>query len=813
MVSGALKICILALLCSMMVLAQPARITRLISGEKFRLLHGNVNPRARAEFDQGLVNPLFKLNLVSIAFRTSPDQQIALEQLLEEQQDRSSPNYHRWLTPEEYANRFGLASSDIAKVQSWLQSQGFTVGYVARGRNWLNFSGTAGQIAQAFHTNIHRYIVNGETHYANATEPSIPEELESVVLGIGGLDDFHPTSPKLTAPDGEHALVPDDIATIYDVNRLYSQGLDGTGQSLVVAGQSDIDLTDIATFRSGLNLPGNIPEVVLVPDSADPGTTKDEGEADLDIEWTGAVARNAQIIYVNSTHVFSSVLYAISEDLAPVVSYSFGGCEAEQASTVLSIARAIAQEGNAQGITWLASSGDAGSAGCDKAFSGSQASQGLAVNVPASIPEVTAVGGTEFDEATGGYWSDSNSSSGASALSYIPETSWNESGANGLAASGGGLSVIYPQLNWQAGPGLQSWSARAVPDVALSAAAHDGYAVISAGSAEIVAGTSAATPVLAGIITLLNQNENSGGLGNINPNLYRLAQTNIFHDITTGNNVVSCVLGGTDCATGSFGYYAGPGYDPVTGLGSIDAYNLITEWSAATPQSKTVLSCTPDPVNEQPPNAQGYSWFFTISLKETAGVATNLTGFTVNEEDDTAQIVNYFGSSTIPASGMISATLGFQSLTVPTSVAFAFTGIDAGGRQWSQQISVPFAGPPQSASPPPSVSSVVNGASYQSGISVGALATLFGTNLSPVLGIASPGGATSYDNVSVTVGGRLAPLFTVANVNGQEQINFQVPAELPAGATEAVLVNNNGSIGAMNAVIDSIQPGIFEYVP
>ncbi len=283
--------------------------------------------------------------------------------------------------------------------------------------------------------------------------------------------------------------------------------------------------------------------------------------------------------------------YAINENLASIITVSFGLCEQQNAQSTLASTRALAQQANAQGITWVSSSGDSGAAGCEPPFMASQASGGLAVSFPASLPEVTAVGGTQLDEADGAYWSASNSSTFASARSYIPEKGWNESDATGLAASGGGLSIAFPKPSWQAGQGVPDASYRAVPDVSLSAANHDGYRVISQGLFFIDSGTSAAAPSFAGILALVNQYQELNGAqtrsgqGNINPNLYSLAQNTagIFHDITTGDNIVPCVLRNPSCSAGTLGYSAGPGYDLVTGLGSVDGYNLAiglaTQWS------------------------------------------------------------------------------------------------------------------------------------------------------------------------------------------------------------------------------------------
>ena len=464
----------------------------------------------------------------------------------------------------------------------------------------------------ALRTEIRRYSVNGESHFANSSEPSVPVAIEPLIMGVAGLNDFHPRSrrssaglragkgsatlvrPQLNNPDGTHSLAPDDFATIYNLTPLYNAGYDGSGQRIVVAGQSAVDLSDIRAFRLIYGLPKKDPQVIRVPGSPDPGFNDAMDEADLDIEWAGAVARNANIIYVYSTDVLRlSVAYAINQNLAPVISLSFGLCEQLNSDATLVTARALAQQANAQGITWIAATLDSGAAACDPFFSPrtSKASMGLNVVFPASLPEVTAVGGTQFDEMGGNYWGASNSGTLASALSYIPEKGWNESGAGGLAASGGGLSKVFTRPLWQAGPGVPSVNLRGVPDVSLSAADHDGYVAVSEGGFFIDSGTSASAPSFAGILALVNQYqelngaETRSGQGNINPNLYRLAQTTpgVFHDITDGDNIVACVSGTPDCPNGTLGYTAGPGYDLVTGLGSVDGFNLAvnltSQWS------------------------------------------------------------------------------------------------------------------------------------------------------------------------------------------------------------------------------------------
>src|SRR5260370_20851319 len=275
-----------------------------------------------------------------LLIKPSALQQQALEQLLAEQQDSSSPNYRRWLTPEEYADRFGLSHEDMEKMGTWLRSAGFQVVSEARARNWIAFTGTAEQIGRTFRTEIHRYVLEGETHFANATDPSIPTVLASIVSGIHGFDNFRPKAPNRgrkpirsnsLPPDytnlvGTHYLAPDDIATIYNLNPLYAAGIDGTGQKIAVVGQTDINVSDIAAFRSIFNLSNNTPRQYLY--GPDPGMqTADVGEAELELEWAGAVARNATILFGYSTDVFRSVQNAISGNLSPVLTMSSGRCE------------------------------------------------------------------------------------------------------------------------------------------------------------------------------------------------------------------------------------------------------------------------------------------------------------------------------------------------------------------------------------------------------------------------------------------------------------------------------------------------------
>src|SRR5215471_272862 len=576
---------------------QTSRIRGRIDARSLSVVRGHLHPLARPQFDQGAVGSAAPMSRMTMVFQRTGAQQSALNTLLREQQDPRSVNYHVWLTPQEFGDRFGLDPADVNTIVSWLQSQGFRVDQPPASRAWVTFSGTAAQVNTALHTTIHAYMVNGVRHYAPSREPAIPAALAGVVAGFRGLHDFR-MKPRYTSNlTGNHFLVPDDVATIYDFKTLYGNGLTGAGQSIAVMGQTDIVLSDISTFRQNANLPQNPPTVILVPGSGDPGISSgDLTEADLDVEWSGAMAPNATIIYVNSGNgAFDSLQYAIDNKLAPVVSISYGDCEPNFAMSDINFLSMLGQQANAQGMTVVAPSGDAGATDCDGDFPNRMVAQlGLAVDLPASLPYATAVGATTLFDVNGNYWSQTNNSNNGSALSYIPEVPWNDTlifAAAGLFGTGGGRSAFFSKPTWQVGPGVPRDGARDIPDVSLSGSNYDPFLICSAGSCVngfraadsslfTISGTSVAAAVIAAMVTLLNQRMTTPQ-GNVNPGLYKLAETTpgAFHDITTGGNWMPCQRGTPNCARGGYlGYSAGRGYDLVNGIGSIDATRIVTGW-------------------------------------------------------------------------------------------------------------------------------------------------------------------------------------------------------------------------------------------
>jgi Pro-kumamolisin, activation domain/Putative Ig domain len=601
------------------------RITSSIDEAQLSPLKGGLHPLARPQNDRGAADPSLMIQRITMAFQPTAAQQADLDALLAAQQNPTSASFHQWLTPQQYGERFGIAPADLAKVTSWLQFMGFTVVESPASRTLIVFNGTAGQVRAAFHADIHNYEAKGQKFYANSSEPSVPAALAGIVSGFRGLNSVRmqpravpnkqadsKLQPNFTASGlGNHYIAPGDFATIYDLNPLYSASpaIDGTGQKIVVVGQSQVTLGDIATFRSLSGLSPNVPQTILVPSSANPGPVDgDIQESSLDIEWAGAVARNATILFVYSGNgVLDALQYAVSQNLAPIISISYGSCEAVNPPDEMRFLAYVAQQANAQGITIVSSVGDSGATDCDGSISPANypAKLGLSVDFPSSLPYVTGVGGTEFNEGNGSYWQPAPDTDViSSALSYIPEIVWNDSSSqNGLDATGGGASSVYGKPTWQTGTGVPADGARDVPDISLAASnTHDPYLVCSWLSGTTTSscqngfrnsatdvnfnaygGTSFGAPTFAGILALINQQTGSTGQGNINYILYPLAviASSVFHDIATGNNNSPCVFQSLGCLDGNpIGFQAGLGYDQATGLGTINATNLVNSWSS-----------------------------------------------------------------------------------------------------------------------------------------------------------------------------------------------------------------------------------------
>lgn len=705
-------------------------------------LSGNTRPEARAEYDQGHVAPDLKMGDLFLVLKRSAAMQAAADKFVASQYDSNSPNFHHWLTPEQIGEMFGPAQSDIDSITNWLQNRGFTIDNISKDRLTVRFSGRASQIESTFHTEIHNLKVKGEDHIANMSDPQIPAALAPVVVGVKALHNFFPhpqnhlgsqvrrnsksggweriSGSQLELSDGRKIssqerplfgvnlgsnhypvedVTPYDFAAIYNVTPLWnaSTPIDGSGQTIAIAGRSNINLADVASFRSSFGLPVKVPTVKLAT-ATDPGLNGDQTENTLDVEWAGAIAKQASIILVTSAAATSSTdALALSEQYivdnagtlnVSIMNVSYGECELGLGTTGNASYNTLWQTAAMEKLSVFVSAGDNGAATCDAGNDyvndGNQptgAQLGLSVNGFASTQYDTAVGGTDFNwistaTTTSSYWDTTNSTNLANAKGYIPEIPWNNTCTNSVAdallgfsssttfesvcntalasygktndvsfldntvGGGGGVSncTVNDSKNttsckggnvkpsWQIGvAGIPSDGLRDVPDVSLFAAngfLNSAYliCVTAAGTGctypagtepimQEIGGTSVASPIMASIMALVNENTGSAQ-GNLSPELYKLASRQtyancksesvlatstscVFNDIDKGTISLPCIYDqidtphflSPDCTDSSpktdvlgvlNGYDAAAGYDLATGLGSVNVANLVT---------------------------------------------------------------------------------------------------------------------------------------------------------------------------------------------------------------------------------------------
>lgn len=559
-----------------------------------------VHPLAAKQNDLGRVSGAQVFHRMILILQRSAAQEAALQQLLRNQQDPASPEYHRWLTPAEFGQRFGPSRNDMARIGGWLAAQGFSVEKPSNGRQFILFTGTSAQVESAFQTQMHRYGVNGKTYMANSTPASIPTALAPDVRGIASLTtfgNFKPQSYPAANPKiliGQEALTgPADLDAIYDAAPLQKAGIEGQGESIALIEESDINLQDLTDFRNVTGLPAAT--VNIINNGPDPGLLASDGEefeAIADVEYAGAMAPDAtlNVIVTESTEfnqgIDLSTVYAVDYDVSPITSLSYGGCETLNdtfySNTVYLYGLAY-EQGAAEGISHFVSSGDNGGDDCE--YTGLSA--GYGVNAIGDSPYNVSAGGTEFIMPDPYVYFPAPA---YTASGYIPESTWNdfENPYDGRPLAGnGGVSINFSKPSWQAGPGVPADGQRDTPDVSLLAGDNLAYLTCerdlgfdcAAGYAGGVIGTSLASPNWAAIQALVDQKNNLvGGAGNPNPVYYKLAAgaSSPFHDITVGDTKIPDPNGEL------VGYAATPGFDLATGLGSVDVNKLATGWAAAT---------------------------------------------------------------------------------------------------------------------------------------------------------------------------------------------------------------------------------------
>jgi subtilase family serine protease len=856
------------------------RVIQAVNESDRVALAGNLRPEARPENDRGRASDALPMEHMLLQLKRSPEQERALQQFIDELHTKGSPNFHHWLTAQEFGERFGLAQPDLDVVTAWLHSHGFRVKVIYPSGMLIDFSGTAGQVRRAFETEIHHLEVKGERHIGNMSNPRIPAALASVVSGVVSLHDFRPhamhhlrkTNPEFTFTDifgaTTYALVPADLATIYNLNPLFNSGISGQGQSIVLIEDTDVfSAADWSTFRSTFGLSAYTsasfsqvhppaPPTFPANNCAAPGViAPNDAEAILDAEWASASAPNAAIVMASCADTSTTfggliaIQNLINASTPPpaIMSISYGQCETVNGAAANASYNSAYQQAVTEGVSVFVAAGDSGAAGCDN--SAAEATHGIGVNAFASTPNNVAVGGTDFSDTFAGtnanFWNSSNTPAFGSALSYIPEIPWNDSCAGALlsayegysptygptslcndpligsllmttVAGGGGPSQCatgtpstagvvsgscagWPKPSWQSVLGNPNDGVRDTPDVSLFAAdglwshfyvfcwsdtAHGGAVCgTDPSSWSGAGGTSFASPIMAGIQALINQKA-GGPQGNPAPVYYQLAAAEygstgsascdssngtgvavncIFYDVTLGDMDVDCA--GPNCflagaAVGvlstsntafSPAYGTNNGWDFATGIGTINATNLVNNWPAASSPNFTLSASSTSLTITQGTSGGGtititpQNGFNGMVSLSPSGLPSGVTAL-FNPSSATS-------TSTLTLTASATAAIGATSVTI-TGTSASLT------HQTSVALTVNPAGNYTLTASPSSLS-IAQSAKGTSSIAVNPLNGFNGAVSLSASGL--PGGVTASFNPASTTGASTLTLSASAN--------------------------------------------------
>jgi subtilase family serine protease len=788
-------------------------ITEKIDDRKLVTLQGNVHPEAKAENDRGEVADNFTIDHMLLQLRRSPEQEQELEQFIDELHTVGSPKFHHWVTTQKFGETFGLATQDLDTIVGWLESYGFKVNVIYSSGMLIDFSGTAGQVRKAFHTEVHNLEVNGEKHIANMSDPRIPAAFAPAVVGIVSLHDFQPHPmykmrkplPLFTESNGYYSLVPADLATIYNLNPVFTAGYSGKGQTIALIEDTDLfSASDWNTFRSKFGLStytsGSLTTVHPTPPTGPnncmaPGVVSpNDGEAILDAEWASAAAPSAAIemaVCADTTTTFGGLIAVqnLINGVAPppaIMSISYGQCETVNGSSANAAYNAAYQQAVAEGVSVFVAAGDSGAAGCDD--NAAAATDGVGVSAFASTVYNVAVGGTDFSDTfskdNSTYWNATNTSTFSSAKSYIPEIPWNDSCASVLVAKFLGFSQTYgttgfcnnssvgmslhttaagsggpsgcatgapvvpdlaavggscagwPKPLWQSIFGNPSDGVRDIPDVSLFAAnglwSH--YYVYcwsdtAAGGAACTGdpstwsgagGTSFASPIMAAIQSLVDQKTGSRQ-GNPNPVYYQLASveygstgnsscdsskgnaiatTCIFNDVTLGDMDVNCsffnkthiyncydpggtftnaLMGALSTSNSSYSPAFGTtkGWDFATGIGTVNAANLVSNWPTSVPNLGGMWDLRLSNTANPPPGQMGETEFtFDVVVQSSSASTEALSNNGFQDHTFTNSICSAPGTGndvTMSANFSLTSTVTFQ-ISVDNGESYSMTG-------------------------------------------------------------------------------------------------------------------------------------------
>ena len=636
-------------------------------------------PLSPSATDMGAAPSGARLERMLLLLDPSPDRQQALIAEIENQQNPASPEFHHWLTPAVFADTYANSATDVAAVVAWLQSQGFQVAPLPAGRGWIEFSGTVAQVEQAFLTQVHSVTAPTGTRAMLAGTVSVPAALKPLVHGLISLDGAL-SAPALTTPrpmtssaaelaaetslNHAEAMTPQLVAQLLHLDALQAAGVNGTGETIAIAARSNVRGGDIAAFRAAFGLPASA--LLVVPNGSDPGQTGDRAEATLAASWAGAAAPGAQIVLVPAATTSAtdgldlSLAAIVDQALAHTVAVGYSACEASLSEAHQAFYAALYRQAAAEGIAVIAAAGDSGPAACHEAGSNAPVSTGYGVNALASTPWNTAVGVAAFGA--------SGPAAGISALA-----AWSPvNAADPAYAGGGGGSMLYSAPVWQPVPAQPVAAAagatsnfRLLPDVALPTAvdssvnpglafclsdfaAPSGCALVRGG------GSSAAAALFAGVAALVA--EQYGAQGNLAPNLYTLSQVNgIFEDVQQGSAQLRCTPASPGCGpTEMIGFNAGPGYDLATGLGTINAHAMVTEWKARPQYGTDAVNLTLTVSPTEPNSTYNPSALVTLTATVLSLTGHGTPTGTVIFYDDSKGAALALSPSTLSSSGTAS---------------------------------------------------------------------------------------------------------------------------------------------------------------
>ncbi len=758
-------------------------------------------PSAKAAFvpaglDLGIAPANTHLDRMLLLLEPSPAQQQALDGFLQSQQTRGNCAYHQWLTPAQFADRFSNSAADVSAIAAWLAQEGFSIAPLPAGRGWIEFSGTAAQVEQAFGAAVHGYSTTSGTRYALAGGIGVPAVFVPLIRGLASLDGAL-SVPALTTPQAvatapsvlaaessashAEALTPQLLAPLLHLDALHASGAIGAGESIAIASRSNLQTADIAAFRSTFGLPAS--PVSLSISGPDPGLTADQAEAELAASWAGAAAPGAKVIVVPSASTSAtdgidlSLAAIADQDLAHTVVVDFSSCETALSDAHQAFYAAVYRQASAEGIAAIAASGDSGAAACQAPGSAAPVSSGYAVNALASTPFNTAVGAVAFAVSDGSAF-----------------TAWSPiSAADPAYAGGGGRSIVYALPSWQSAIQPAS-SGRMLPDLALptgvDSAFSRGLAFCFSGSATPSGctlvrsgGTSAAAAIFGGIAALIAQQD--GPQGNLAPALYALrARSGVFADVDRGAATLPCAAGSPDCdATGKIGYAAASGFDLASGLGSPDAQSLLSALANPDGATADTVKLSVSPVqNAYNPSA---SITFTATVSSTTGTPTGTVNFTNQNNGQNLNSAPYTltkGQASVTVSGALPAG--------GNNIVAAYSGDTTFAATNSAPISVSIQPSSTTVTLTPSTATPIVGAPF----TVTATVTV-GT---PPAGADSPTGTIAL-TVNGSTNGVNPSSSNVTTSKGVTSASFTVTPTLATASLQATYTSGDANYTSSNA--------------